>query len=64
MLYKCKVLQDQLQECNINNLMHTKGDVIVDSIPSLLDPLDIVGTSDNQIDLLIAEVLMPFTVLF
>ncbi|KAL8496963.1 hypothetical protein ACS0TY_020590 [Phlomoides rotata] len=55
LLYKCKDLQDQLQECNINNLMHTKGDVIVDSIPSLLDPLDIVGTSDNQIDLLITE---------
>lgn len=63
LLYKCKILQNQLQECNINHLMHTKGDVVVDSSP--LDPLDIVGTADNQIDILVAEVLlMPCSLLF
>ncbi|KAI3468010.1 hypothetical protein Pfo_024673 [Paulownia fortunei] len=56
LLYKCKILHDQLQECSINNFMLTKGDVLQENIPSLLDPLDIVGTSDNQIGLLIAEV--------
>ncbi|KAH6826320.1 Phox domain-containing protein [Perilla frutescens var. hirtella] len=55
LLHKCKLLQDQLQECNIDNLTNTKGDA-VDSLPSLLDQLDFVGTSENQIDLLIAEV--------
>lgn len=55
LLHKCKILQDQLQECNIDNLTNTKGDA-VDSLPSLLDQLDFVGTSDNHIDLLIAEV--------
>lgn len=55
LLDKCKILQDQLQECNIDNLTNTKGDA-VDSLPSLLDQLDFVGTSDSHIDLLIAEV--------
>lgn len=55
LLHKCKILQDQLQECNIDNLTNTKDDA-VDSLPSLLDQLDFVGTSENQIDLLIAEV--------
>ncbi|KAL0394279.1 UNVERIFIED_CONTAM: PX domain-containing protein EREL1 [Sesamum latifolium] len=55
LLYKCKILYDQLQECNINNLMRTKGDDLLKNIPSLLDTLDVAGTSDNQIGLLIAE---------
>ena len=55
LLDRCKILQDQLQECNIDNLTSTKGDT-ADSLPSLLDQLDFVGTSENQIDLLIAEV--------
>ncbi|XP_042038910.1 PX domain-containing protein EREL1-like isoform X1 [Salvia splendens] len=54
LLDRCKILQDQLQECNIDNLTSTKGDT-ADSLPSLLDQLDFVGTSENQIDLLIAE---------
>ncbi|XP_042002596.1 PX domain-containing protein EREL2-like isoform X2 [Salvia splendens] len=56
LLDRCKILQDQLQECNIDNLTNTKGDT-ADSLPSLLDQLDFVGTSENQIDLLIAELL-------
>ncbi|XP_042002213.1 PX domain-containing protein EREL1-like isoform X2 [Salvia splendens] len=54
LLDRCKILQDQPQECNIDNLTNTKGDT-ADSLPSLLDQLDFVGTSENQIDLLIAE---------
>ncbi|GFQ03480.1 hypothetical protein PHJA_002491800 [Phtheirospermum japonicum] len=42
-LHKYKILHDQLQDCHINNLKHTEGD-------------DIIGTSDNQISLLISEV--------
>ncbi|KAG6409480.1 hypothetical protein SASPL_127520 [Salvia splendens] len=56
LLDRCKILQDQPQECNIDNLTNTKGDT-ADSLPSLLDQLDFVGTSENQIDLLIAELL-------
>ncbi|XP_047969579.1 PX domain-containing protein EREL2-like isoform X2 [Salvia hispanica] len=56
LLDRCKILQDQLHECNIDNLTSTKGDT-ADSLPSLLDQLDFVGTSENQIDLLIAELL-------
>ncbi|XP_042007267.1 PX domain-containing protein EREL2-like isoform X1 [Salvia splendens] len=54
LLDRCKILQDQLQECNIDNLTHTKGDT-ADSLPSLLEQFDFVSTSENQIDLLIAE---------
>ncbi|XP_057799969.1 PX domain-containing protein EREL2 isoform X2 [Salvia miltiorrhiza] len=55
LLDRCKILQDQLQECKIDNLTNTKGDS-ADSLPSsLLDQLDFVGTSESQIDLLIAE---------
>ncbi|KAL1552261.1 PX domain-containing protein EREL2-like isoform X2 [Salvia divinorum] len=56
LLDRCKILQDQLQECNIDNLTNTKDDT-AGSLPSLLDQLDFVGTSENQIDLLIAELL-------
>ncbi|XP_020549873.1 PX domain-containing protein EREL1-like [Sesamum indicum] len=55
LLYKCKILYDQLQECNINNLMRTKGEDLLKNIPSLLDTFDVTGTSDDQIGLLIAE---------
>ncbi|KAL7159050.1 hypothetical protein ABFS83_01G003100 [Erythranthe nasuta] len=56
LLHKCKILHDQLQECNMNNILHTKGDYLQRNIPSTLDPSDILGTSGNQIGLLIAEV--------
>ncbi|KAG8375802.1 hypothetical protein BUALT_Bualt10G0138300 [Buddleja alternifolia] len=56
LLYDCKILHSQLQECNINNLMHEKGDDLLKNIPILSDHLDLVGTSDNQIEHLIAEV--------
>ncbi|XP_047981918.1 PX domain-containing protein EREL2-like isoform X2 [Salvia hispanica] len=54
LLDRCKILQDQLQECNMDNLTNAKGDS-ADSLPSLLEQLDFVGTSENQIDLLLAE---------
>ncbi|KAK6119546.1 hypothetical protein DH2020_046713 [Rehmannia glutinosa] len=55
-LDKYKILHDQLQECHINNLKHTKEDDLLKSVSSFSDPLDIIGTSDNQIGLLVAEV--------
>ncbi|KAI3454216.1 hypothetical protein Pfo_010879 [Paulownia fortunei] len=56
LLYKCKILHDQLQKCEVKNLIHQKGDDPPVNISSLSNPLDLVATSDNQIDLLIAEV--------
>ncbi|KAK6162067.1 hypothetical protein DH2020_001908 [Rehmannia glutinosa] len=55
-LDKYKILHDQLQECHINNLKHTKEDDLLKSASSFSDPLDIISTSDNQIGLLVAEV--------
>ncbi|KAK4491048.1 hypothetical protein RD792_001770 [Penstemon davidsonii] len=56
LLYRCKILHDQLQECNVNNLIQEKGDDASEIIPSLSNHLDLIATSDSQIGLLLAEV--------
>lgn len=60
LLQKCKILHDQLRDCSIENLMHTKGEYSehISNIPSTLDPWDILGTSSDQIGRLTAEVLL------
>lgn len=57
LLHECGHLRNRLQECSINFLAENGEELIVDS-SSLSDALDLLITSDNQIDLLLAEV--PF----
>lgn len=55
LLHECGHLRNRLQECSINFLAENGEELIVDS-SSLSDALDLLITSDNQIDLLLAEV--------
>ncbi|CAA2988908.1 PX domain-containing EREL1-like isoform X3 [Olea europaea subsp. europaea] len=54
LLHKCKILHNQLQECQVD-VIHKTGDNLVVDIPSDLNALDRVATSDNHIGLLIEE---------
>ncbi|CAI9771496.1 unnamed protein product [Fraxinus pennsylvanica] len=54
LLHKCKILHNQLQECQVY-LIHKTEDNLVMDIPSELNALDPVATSDNHIGLLIEE---------
>ncbi|XP_073135989.1 PX domain-containing protein EREL1 [Henckelia pumila] len=56
LLYKCQMLYSQLKECKIHYLTGEKGDDVHIDISAMVNPSDIVATSDNQIDLLITEV--------
>ncbi|XP_075522394.1 PX domain-containing protein EREL1-like [Primulina tabacum] len=56
LLYKCQILYSQLQECKIHYLTDEKGDDVHIDISSMVNPSDIIATSDNQIGLLITEV--------
>lgn len=53
LLHDCRILYDQLQECNGN--LSGEDNFIVNS--SLGDALDLLTTSDDQISHLLAEVL-------
>ncbi|KZV47634.1 hypothetical protein F511_14420 [Dorcoceras hygrometricum] len=56
LLYKCQMLYSQLQECKIHYLTDEKGDDVNIDISSMVNPSDIIVTSDNQIGLLITEI--------
>ncbi|GER35330.1 Phox (PX) domain-containing protein [Striga asiatica] len=56
-LNKFKSLHEQLQECHINNLKQTQGDDdILKTVSSFSNPIDTIGTSNDQISLLISKV--------
>ncbi|KAE9445034.1 hypothetical protein C3L33_23068, partial [Rhododendron williamsianum] len=57
LLHECGQLRNRLQECSIDFLAENGKELVVDSA-SVSHALDLLITSDNQIDLLIAEV--PF----
>ncbi|KAH8482768.1 hypothetical protein H0E87_030015 [Populus deltoides] len=54
LLHDCRILCDQLQECNVN-LLSEEDNFVVDF--SLADALDLLTTSDDQIGHLLTEVL-------
>ncbi|KAG5540884.1 hypothetical protein RHGRI_020951 [Rhododendron griersonianum] len=54
LLHECGQLRNRLQECSIGFLAENGKELVVDSA-SVSHALDLLITSDNQIDLLIAE---------
>ncbi|KAL2471901.1 Phox (PX) domain-containing protein [Abeliophyllum distichum] len=54
LLHKCKILHNQLQECQVNVINKTEDNLVMD-IPSVSNALDPVATSDNHIGLLMEE---------
>lgn len=55
LLHECGQLRNRLQECSIDFLAENGKEFVVDSA-SLSDALNLLITSDNQIDLILAEV--------
>ncbi|KAH0450875.1 hypothetical protein IEQ34_021567 [Dendrobium chrysotoxum] len=58
LIYKCETLRHRLQECKVNFLAEAEDRLTV-SLSSFPAALDLLATSDNRIDLLIAELLAP-----
>lgn len=54
LLCDCTILRNQLQECNIDILQDDEND-ITSRYPSQSDALELLKTSDSQVDLLLAE---------
>ncbi|KAL0906303.1 hypothetical protein M5K25_024786 [Dendrobium thyrsiflorum] len=55
LIHKCETLRHRLQECKVNFLAEEEDRLTV-SLSSFPAALDLLATSDNRIDLLIAEV--------
>ncbi|PKU63952.1 PX domain-containing protein EREL1-like isoform X2 [Dendrobium catenatum] len=58
LIHKCETLRHRLQECKVNFIAEAEDRLTV-SLSSFPAALDLLATSDNRIDLLIAELLAP-----
>ncbi|XP_024970077.1 PX domain-containing protein EREX-like isoform X1 [Cynara cardunculus var. scolymus] len=53
LLHECELLHDRLRECSVNFLFDEENKLIMDT--SLSDAINLLETSDSQINLLLAE---------
>lgn len=60
LLQRCRILHSRFQECNTNLLSEIKDNFILES-SLLADALELLTTSDDQIALLHAEVILYYT---